>query len=129
MSSTYTAYLNSISNSLGYYYLIVTLPAGIVFNLVSIYIYSRPLLNRKTNTGFLYAWLCIINLLSIMQYTFITKSTLLFGYRVSLACGLSNYLRRGIFNLVSWMQVVISFDRFVSVFYPIKGHIMSKKVN
>lgn len=123
----YAEYLSSVSNSVGYYFLITTLPIGLIANLISLYIYTRTNLNRKTNTGFLYAWLSIFNVLSNLQYTFITKSSLLFNYRVNLPCGVSNYIRRTAFNMVSWMQVLISFDRFMGVLYPSKGYLMNSK--
>lgn len=125
----YVAYLNSVSNSISYYYLWITFPPGILGNLIALYIYTRPNLNRKTNTGFLYAWLSIFNLLSIFQYTILTRSNVLFGFGVNLPCGVTNYIRRSIFNLISWMQVFISFDRLMAVVFPTSAKFMSKKVN
>ena len=128
-TAKYVAYLNSISNGISYYYLWTTFPPGILGNLISLYIYTRPQLNRKTNTGFLYAWLSIFNLLSILQYVVLTRSSVLFGFTITMPCGLINFIRRSIFNLISWMQVFISFDRFMSVVFPTTSQFMSKKVS
>ena len=127
--SDYITYLNNVSNRISYYYLMTTLPLSILGNLISLYIYTRPNLNRKTNTGFLYAWLCIFNLLSILQYAFVTRSNILFNFTINLPCGVVNFLRRTIFNWLSWMQVYISFDRFMAVHFPTKIRLMSRKVN
>ena len=126
--NNYIAYLNNVSNGISFYYLMITVPIGLIGNTVSFYIYTRPNLNRKTNTGFLYAWLCVLNILSILQYAFLTRSSVLFGYTPTFPCGLINYMRRTTFNWISWMQVYISFDRFVSVLYPMRVVLMSKKV-
>jgi hypothetical protein len=126
--SDYIKYLNNVSNGISYYYLMITFPLGILGNLISLYIYTRPNLNRKTNTGFLYTWLCVFNLLSILQYVFLTRSSSLFNFTINLPCGVVNFLRRTIFNWLSWMQVYISFDRFMAVYFPTKLIFMSKKV-
>jgi len=127
--SDYIAYLNAVSNGIVYYYLMITFPLGLLGNVVSLYIYMRPNLNRKTNTGFLYAWLCILNLFSILNYVFITRSSILFNFTIGLPCGVAIYIRRTVFNLISWMQVFISFDRLIAVTFPSKVPIMSKKVS
>ena len=126
--SYYIKYLNEMSIEISYYYLMITLPLGIVGNVISLYIYTRPNLNRKTNTGFLYAWLCVFNLLSILQYAFLTRSSILFNFTINLPCGMVDFLRRTIYKWLSWMQVYISFDRFVAVYFPSKTSFMSKKV-
>jgi len=125
--TNYIAYLNNASNALTYYFLMIIIPTGILGNLISFYIYTRPSLNRKTNTGFLYAGLCVVNLLSILNYGFITHSNALFNYTVTMPCGLANYLRRTVFNAISWMQVLISFDRLMAVLYP-RLKLMKNKV-
>ena len=126
--STYFSYLNSVASTIMYYPVLIALPIGLIGNVLSFYIFTRPNLNKKTNTGFLYAWLCIANLVFMLYFVLVFRSTSLFGYRVYLACGLQNYLVRLAYCLVPWMQVIISFDRFIAVVYPLKKHIMNKKV-
>lgn len=46
-------------NQTEFYLQLVAVPVGVIGNLVSIFIFTRPKLNRKTNTGFLYTILCI----------------------------------------------------------------------
>lgn len=123
-------YLDSLSDNITYYFLMISMPFGLIGNLVSMFIYMRPKLNQKTNTGFLYSWLCVTNLICILWYIFIFRSRALFNYTVSIpGCGVSNYLRRTTLNMVPWMQVMISFDRFMAVVFPNRRNIMKKRVN
>lgn len=129
--NSYIAYLNSLNTQLVDYFLLVTVPLGIVGNLVSCLVFAtRPRLNNsKTNVGFLYAWLSLVNLLSILYYALVYRSRTLFNYSVDMPCGLDDFLRRTTLNAVPWMQVVISVDRFVVVVYPSKKQFFSKKVS
>lgn len=129
MSTSYIWSLYSTANTILYYPFLVTFPIGIVSNLFSFYIYTRPNLSKKTNTGFLYAWLCLFNIVFILFFVFVYQSTSLLQYTVNLPCGVTFYLYRLIFCLIPWMQVIISLDRFILVVYPLKKHIMAKKVN
>lgn len=124
----YLNYLNSVRDLVTYYPTLITLPLGLIGNIISILTFSRPNLNKKTNSGFLYIWLCAFNLCLILYFTFVFESTILFDYSVSFPCGVSNYLFRSIWCFVPWMQVIICVDRFIVVFFPIKKALMSKKV-
>lgn len=127
-SASSVAYLNPLADSITYYFLFVTMPFGFLGNFISIFIYIRPNLNRKTNTGFLYSWLCVTNMIAIAWYMFVFRSNLLFDYTVTMMpCGISNFLRRTTLNAVPWMQAIISFDRFMAVVFP-SNRFMKKKV-
>ena len=124
----YVNYLNSIASTIMDYPFLVALPIGVVGNAFSFLIYTRPNLNKNTNSGFLYAWLCLLNIVFMLYYTLVSQSRILFGYSVALPCGLSNYLLRLSFCFVPWMQAIISLDRFIAVVYPHKKKYMTKKV-
>ena len=73
------------TNEIGFYLLLVTVPVGLIGNLAAIFIFTRPKLNRNTNTGFLYTILCIFNIIKIvyqairhskLNYTFMVKWSL-----------------------------------------------------
>ena len=128
MSSDYISYLGSVSNAILYYPILISLPLGLLSNLFSIFIYTRPNLNKKTNTGFLFAFLCLLNICFMLGFVLFNRSKNLFGFTFYLSCGINSYIFRMAFCLVPWMQVIISFDRFISVVYPLKKQIMSKKV-
>lgn len=127
-SANYIKYLNSVANTVLYYPVLISLPIVIIGNLFSFFIYTRPNLNKKTNTGFLFAWLCLLNICFMLIIVLINLSKSLFGFQANLPCGLSSYIFRMGYCLVPWMHVIISFDRFISVVFPIKMRIMSKKV-
>ena len=126
-TSDYIDYLNEVSNKIFFYVLVTTIPIGLIGNLVSFYIYKRPNLNKKTNTGFLYSYSCIFNLIFVLYYGLVFRSNL-FNYSLNIPCGINIYLFRVTWCIVPWMQVWISFDRFMVVIYPIKASLMSKKV-
>ena len=129
MSIQYINYLNSIGPQIIDYPVLATLPIGIIGNVFSFYIYTRPNLNKKTNTGFLYAIMCILNIIFMLYFALVFQSSIIFGYSVNLPCGVLTYLLRLTFCFVPWTQVIISFDRFMMVVYPLKKNIMSKKVS
>jgi hypothetical protein len=126
--------LNAISKQFTWYTAIIVIVVGIVGNLISLYIYTRPELNKKTNTGFLYGWLCMLSIYAICIYAFIYLNSQfggsVFGYSVNLntPCGMFFFVIRTAYYSTSWMQILISFDRFVCVCYPTKAALMSKKV-
>ena len=127
-TTAYIDYLNKVTKNLFFYCLISTIPIGLVGNLVSFYVYTRPNLNKKTNTGFLYAYSCLFNLIFVLYYGLVFRSNLLFNYTINIPCGLNLYLFRVTWCIVPWIQVWISFDRFMVVIFPLKTTLMSKKV-
>ena len=127
-NQTNVSYLYSLSTSIQYYSMWTILPTCVVGNLISLYIYTRPNLNKKTNTGFLYGWLCILDILTIVYYSVVYRGNSLFKYTLSLPCGMDNYIRRTALNSITWMQVIICLDRFVAVLFPTKMAFWSKKV-
>ena len=125
----YLNYLSSLSNSINYYGLWIIFPTCLVGNIISLYIFTKPKLNKKTNTGFLYMWLCALNLITVIYYCLIYRGSTLFKYAINLPCGVESYIRRTFLNSITWIQVVICLDRFIAVVYPIRRKLMRKKVH
>lgn len=118
-----------LSNKIISYCLFVVLAIGIIGNLVSLLIFTRQNLNKKTNTGTLYSSLCILNIVTIIEAIFLGSYTnLLFGYTITYPCYLDVFISRSLYQILSWNQVLICFDRFILVIYPIKASKMQKKV-
>lgn len=111
------------------YFLFAVIPIGLLGNLISLLIFTRPNLNKKTNTGFLYSILCIVNIFTIAEFTFIANPQRFLYYIVTLNCHMELFLQKSLHYLLSWMQVLICFDRFLLVIYPVKSKKMAKKVN
>lgn len=118
-----------ISYSIRRYLFYAIIPVGLIGNFISLLIFTRPNLNKKTNTGFLYSIFCVLNILTIVEYVFIYKPMNIFHYNVTLPCKLEPFLQKSLLIFLSWMQVLISFDRFLLVIFPVKSKIMAKKVN
>ena len=119
-----------VIDRISYYEDFVTIPFGIIGNLISIFIFTRPSLNKKTNTGLLFTILCLINIYVVLNEalfywpiinTFVIKLHLNNNVVVK-------FLERVVEQSLSWIQALISFDRFITVFFPVKGvRLMSKK--
>ena len=120
-------YTNKL-NEIGFYLLLVTVPCGVIGNLVSIFIFTRPKLNRKTNTGFLYKILCLLNLIKILYQAIFKIWDDYSTFKIKIHLDSEFLIENLISQMLSWIQVLIVFDRFIAVFSPIKGvRIMSKK--
>ena len=106
----------------------LTFPVGIVGSLMSIFIFSRRSLNHKTNTGFLFRILCTFTLIRILFQAVFKRWDSFFEYRIKFHFDSQLFIEYVILQVLSWTQALISFDRFIVVFRPIKGvRIMSKK--
>lgn len=57
-------------NKIFFYFYLVTVPIGLSENILSILIFIRPVLNKNTNTGRLYALLCILCIIRIVFQRF-----------------------------------------------------------
>lgn len=119
--------LKNIIYRILYYYRTALIPFGIVSNFISLMIFIRPNLNKKTNTGFLYSILCVLNMIAIAEDTFVFRPKL-FNYIVELPCNLELFIRKCLLDSLPWVQVLICFDRFLATTFPGKAKIISKKV-
>ena len=117
----YIGFLYSVLAKIKYYLLILMLSIGIIGNVVSLFIFTRPCLNNKTDTGKLYTLLCAINILNILYEVFINNTDVFFqGFIIQLPLDSQYYIRNVLLQMSSWTQVLITFDRFIAVVYPIK---------
>nr|QVK45688.1 G protein-coupled receptor [Proales similis] len=117
------ALISSIGRDIYYYFTIIVSPIGVLLNMFSFYVFSRPRLN-KTNMGFLYRWQSAVDIILLLLTTFVFASRSVFG--VSFAntsdflCRVLTFLRRFILHASSWMTLFITFDRFMAVRMPTK---------
>ena len=119
--------LKNIIYRILYYYRTALIPFGIVSNIISLLIFIRPNLNKKTNTGFLYSIICVLNIITIAEDTFVYRPKF-FNYNITLPCNLEVFIRKCLVDSLPWVQVLICFDRFIATAFPGKAKIMSKKV-
>lgn len=106
----------NLTEQISYYFLIILLPIGVFFNFVSLYLFSRPKMN-KTYMGYLFAILSIWNNVQLIYELLIIKAPLVFLYSLN-TCGLLTYFKQNIFNISSWLHVIISIERFICVSQP-----------
>lgn len=125
--SQYIFYMNKL-DEIVFYLLFVTLPVGMIGNFVSAFIFIRPTLNQTTNTGFLYTILSILNLIRILSQAIFKNWHSNSEYNINVHFQSELFIEYVISQLLSWNQALISFDRFIVVFSPIKGvRIIGKK--
>ena len=105
------------------YYTNVIDTIGILGNVASLIIFIRIYLNRKSNTCILYTFLCGINILYIFN-----KNLNLFKFKIDLSAQVNKYTQNSLDFLLAWMQVLISFNRFIYVVFQSKAKIFEKKV-
>lgn len=110
-NQTNVSYLYSIQ----YYSMWTILPTCVVGNLISLFIYSRPILGSSY-------------ILTVVYYSVVYRGNSLFKYTLSLPCRMDNFIRHTALNSITWMQVIICLDRFVAVLFPSKMAFWSKKV-
>ena len=115
-----------------FYSSIVILIFGMIGNFISLLIFTRPNLNKKTNTGILYTSLCVFNILIFIKNTFLGNYSyyffhfILFGQTQII---IDYIISTSLSQILNWIQALICFDRFILVIYPMKAHIMRKKVS
>ena len=135
-NQTYTEYLTKLNSDVNKYFLIAAASIGIPCNLVSIFIFAH-LIKHKTNMGYLYTIQCLVDLFLFFVSLFLVRSNFINLYPISLdtindpMCKFIKFIRRYPLHLSSWMPVLITFDRFIFIFY---GHgsrfkFMKKKLN
>jgi hypothetical protein len=113
------------------YYQRVMCPIGIIGNFISLLIFIRMNKKRKTNTNILYSILCVLNILLTIESNFLRRINSFAAYNFYFElpiCQLENFIRLALFDSISWMQVLISFDRFILIVFPAKAQLISKKV-
>ncbi len=125
-------YLSHITNQVGFYMTTIAMPIGAILNLLSIFIFTRPNLNR-TNMGFLFIWQKAIDTIVLFSYTFIFRAPYLFDYDLfvlsNASCKLFSFYRRFMVFMSSAIMVFIAFDRFLFVHYHNKFKFMRRKRN
>ena len=101
---------------------------GIVGNVISLFVFTRPCLNNKTNSGKLYAFICLLSLILIVYEMSSRNLENFYEFKLRLPRNTQSFIDMILLQYWSWIQALITFDRFVIVFYPVKGfRIMSKK--
>jgi hypothetical protein len=127
----YINHLNWLSNEINYWIQIITVPLGILFNLTSLYIFSRPNLNQ-TNMGFFYLNITAWNTIALLFSFFLIDSKVVFGYDLSLmndiSCASVWFLRRFVRFVSPWLEVLITVDRYIFICHTNKFQFLKSKL-
>ena len=126
----YINYIREITDKVKLYIFYVVFTFGMIGNLISLFIFTRRNLNKKSNAGLLYTILCIFNILTFIEHGFIGiyQQAILGSNFISLPCATEFFIRQSLYQILSWIQVLICFDRFIFVIFPTKAYLMRKKV-
>lgn len=131
MSDPYANYLNSLSTQISFYNSAVTTTIGLASCLVSalIFFFNRSL--NRTNMGYLYGWLSVLNFLALVpEYVF---TGFLPGVSIALInasdamCKLALYSIRVTTHMSSFWQAYISCERYIQMRYPTKATLLKRK--
>ncbi len=129
--AAYIAYLTNLFDTIDYWFLVLTVPLGIVLNLVAIYVFSRPNLN-KTTMGFFYMNLSGWTAAVLCYFFFVQNSAKTMKYELSkltpFGCSIYMLIRRVIREVPPWIEVLITFDRYIAVCHPTKLKFMKNKL-
>jgi hypothetical protein len=123
--------LNKIYKTMLFYYLVIPLPFGIVTNMIAIFIFRRPNLN-KTAMGTYSSFICCGNITALVFFTLIQNSSVTLGVDLLTssdpACRLIYFFRRAIRETSPMIETLLTVDRFIEVFYPMKFSFLKRKL-
>lgn len=129
----YVNNLKNLANSVNYYYSITIVPVGMVLNLLTIFVYSTGKLRKLTNNlSVFYIILGVYDILALSNsILFIqllpTINIKLFNYSDEL-CKFISLWRRTVIQSPSWIQIIITLDRFRSVVCPSRFGFMKNRL-
>ena len=119
-------FLDEIIQSVHYWLVVITTPLGILLNLASILVYTRPNLN-KTSMGFCFTNLSVWNCLVLFYFLFVQESDLIMGFNLTtpsdFTCQFNLFLRRLLRQISTWVEALITIDRYLAIRHPNKFNI------
>lgn len=107
-----------IDELITYYFSILIIPPGIIFNFIAFYMFRKRQLN-KTYMGFLFSILSAWQNAVLFYCLFVSNSHIVFKYNLRM-CGILTHVKQDIYNISSWIHVAISFERLLCVHLPKK---------
>lgn len=117
-------YYNKLSDQINFYFSTVIIPIGILLNSLTILVFTfgeKSKINVNSNITLLNIGHCTYDTLALLNSILFSQMLPSIGINVmnySLSnCLALNWWRRTIGQATSWLQVVLTFERFVSVVY------------
>ena len=127
--SSYASWLQTLNNQYLFYLSTVAFPLAFILNSISLVVFSRKRFANHTN-GLFNIYIDILNnSLFLIAFPFYYSKGI--GNDIELwsdlTCKSLNYLLEVSISCNSWLNVLISFDRMVSVVYPHSFKFMKKR--
>ena len=125
----FSDFINNMIHQFGIYFTLIFTIIGILLNVLSIVILRRKVL-RNTTMGFYNLVLAIINCFLMVNFIlslpnqFVTTS-LLWN---QIYCSFISFFSRVFCDLSSWVNVMFSFDRMITISFPRKFKIFRNKI-
>ena len=134
-NSSYAKLLNDVTNIIDLYYSAIIIPIGIFLNIVTIFIFARSSSVTKKNTiiNLLYIGLSAYDILALLNsilFAQLLPSLNIYIVNFSIAnCIALNWYRKIVGQSPSWVQVLITFERYLSVCYANKFQLFKSRRN
>jgi len=107
-----------------FFMIMIIFPIGLVLNSLQLYVFSKKELNSKTNMGSMHALLSFFNILAIIFSILLTQLLPFLGINIKtytrFGCKLLSFIQRVSLDIPSFQQVLITFQFFMSVKFPMK---------
>jgi hypothetical protein len=122
--------MEKLSIAINFYFSSVVVPLGILLNIFALVIFSRESLSNKHHMRVMYLSLAIFDTMALTNSIFFIQ--LLPSLDINLdeysdfSCKLVTTWRRTVIQTPSWIQVIITFDRFRLIFLNKKFNFMEK---
>ena len=134
-TANYIAILNNVTNTINLYYSSIVIPIGVILNLSTIFIFARSTKVTKKNTiiNLLYIGLSMYDILALFNsilFAQLLPSLNIYIVNYSKAnCIALNWYRKSVIQSPSWVQVIITFERYLSVCHANKFGLFKRKRN
>jgi hypothetical protein len=126
MSDTYKTRLES---EIDFYFSITLQPIGCLFNIIALIVFSNKKLNNKNIFGFLYAWLCVFNIICLSN-SFIFSILNFFNIEAfsnsDLNCKFIFGWVKYVTHVPSFQMVLVAFYLYVCTCHPSKKEFLDK---
>ncbi|RNA01266.1 apelin receptor-like [Brachionus plicatilis] len=120
MNKSYNFTRTNLVSQMNFYFLIIVIPIGLAGNIFSYFICTTKKLT-KTKLGFFIKLMSITNVLKLLYMMFFQFSDIILDYDLTsqsdYLCKMILYFRRIIRKLSPYIEILMTLDRFIAVFY------------
>ena len=127
--------LNNITNQINLYYSAIVIPIGIILNFITCFIFARSSSVTKKNViiNLLYIGLGAYDILALINSILFAQLLPALGiYLVNyspVTCIILNWYRKVVIQAPSWVQVLITLERYLSVCFANRFTLFKRKRN